>query len=144
MIFQQTLQNKYNISASACEWVSLWHNAEIAFFSAVVELVCYATGFCLQNCRGHNSCLSVLLNFAAASLGPCTADIMAGPAHTYVQYFVPIDGDVEDHPNVFLVRKPQRSITLSDIEASFPLPGSYIFRAKAAFGKTYGGLPVHT
>jgi len=36
--------------------------------------------------------------------------------HTYVQYFVPIDGDAEDHPNVFLVRKPQRSLTLGDIE----------------------------
>lgn len=67
---------------------------------------------------------------------------MATPAHTYVQYFVPIDGDVEDHPNVFLVRKPQRSITLADIEGSFPLPGTYVFRAKAAFGKTHGACAI--
>ena len=57
---------------------------------------------------------------------------------THVCYFVPIDGDVEEQPNVFAVRKPQKLLTLGDIMAAFPLPGSYIFRAKAAYGKTYG------
>lgn len=65
---------------------------------------------------------------------------MAASAVTHVQYFVPLDGDSEEHPNVFLVRKAQRSLTLGDIAQSFPLPGSYIFRAKAPFGKTYGEL----
>jgi len=37
-------------------------------------------------------------------------------AHTYVNYFIPYDGDAEEHPNVFLVRKPQKGLTLSDIQ----------------------------
>ena len=41
---------------------------------------------------------------------------MATPGNTYVQYFVPYDGDVEDHPNVFLVRKPSKGLTLADIQ----------------------------
>jgi len=62
----------------------------------------------------------------------------AAPAHVYVQYFIPYDGDVEEHPNVFLVRKPPRSLTLADVIAAFPLPGTYFFRAKQAYGKTHG------
>ena len=58
-------------------------------------------------------------------------------AVTHVAYFVPLDGDSEEQPNVFAVRKPARALTLGDLTAAFPLPGAYIFRAKAAFGKTY-------
>lgn len=41
---------------------------------------------------------------------------MASAGHTYVQYFVPSDGDAEDHPNVFLVRRPLKAVTLADVQ----------------------------
>ena len=41
---------------------------------------------------------------------------MAQGNNTYVQYFVPYDGDVEEHPNVFLVRKPAKGLTLADVQ----------------------------
>lgn len=59
---------------------------------------------------------------------------------SYVQYFVPSDGDSEDHPNVFVVRKAPKVLTVADIVSSFPLPGEYLFRAKMPFGKTHGAL----
>ncbi len=68
---------------------------------------------------------------------------MAAPAKqdvSYVQYFIPSDGDTEEHPNVFVVRKPARSLILNDVSSSFPLPGEYLFRAKVPFGKTHGAL----
>ena len=58
--------------------------------------------------------------------------------HSYVQYFIPHDGDEEDHPNVFLVKKPLKNLTLSDVQGSFPLPGTYFFRGKQSYGKTHG------
>ncbi len=63
---------------------------------------------------------------------------MANPNATYVQYFIPTDGDSEEHPNVFVLRKPPKAITLGDVAAAFPLPGEYLFRAKSAHGKTHG------
>jgi hypothetical protein len=41
---------------------------------------------------------------------------MASAGHTYVQYFCPYDGDVEEHPNVYLVRRPVKSLTLLDLQ----------------------------
>ena len=57
---------------------------------------------------------------------------------SYVQYFIPSDGDTEEHPNVFVVRVPPRALALRDVSAAFPLPGEYLFRAKIPFGKTHG------
>lgn len=81
-------------------------------------------------------------------------------------YHVPYDGDTEDHPNLFLIKKPVKSITVADVKQvptrtcvcwffprwrhlrlirllaalrqCFPLPGTYFFRAKQTYGKTYG------
>lgn len=41
---------------------------------------------------------------------------MAQPQHTYVQYFIPYDGDTEEHPNVYLVKKAPKSLTLADVQ----------------------------
>ena len=68
---------------------------------------------------------------------------MSNPNISYVQYFIPTDGDSEDHPNVFVVRRPPRGLTLGDVEAAFPLPGKYLFRAKMATGKTHGARLLH-
>jgi hypothetical protein len=57
---------------------------------------------------------------------------------SYVQYFIPSDGDSEEHPNVFVVRKAPKALCLADVAAGFPLPGEYLFRAKIPFGKTHG------
>lgn len=88
---------------------------------------------------------------------------MAQPAHSYVQYFIPYDGDNEEHPNVYLVKKPQKDLRLADLQQvracswplcnahgartdlrrvlqAFPLPGQYFFRVKTSFGKTHGEL----
>lgn len=62
---------------------------------------------------------------------------MADTSYTYVYYFVPQDGDSEEHPNVFLIRKPPRSVTTADITEQFPLPGTYFFRFKQQYGKSY-------
>jgi len=59
---------------------------------------------------------------------------------SYVQYFIPTDGDSEEHPNVFVVRKSPKSLCLGDIVSAFPLPGEYLFRAKYSYGKTHGKL----
>lgn len=60
-------------------------------------------------------------------------------AATYpIAYFIAGDGDTEENPNVFLTRRPLKDLRLGDIQAGFPLPGQYFFRAKATFGKTYG------
>ena len=41
---------------------------------------------------------------------------MSNPGHTYVQYFIPGDGDTDEHPNVFLVKKPMKDLRLGDIQ----------------------------
>ena len=46
---------------------------------------------------------------------------MASSANiTHVRYFVPYDGDTEEHPNVFVVRKPMKGLTLADISSVSP------------------------
>lgn len=35
---------------------------------------------------------------------------------SYVQYFIPGDGDSEEHPNVFLVRKATKDLRLADVQ----------------------------
>ena len=71
----------------------------------------------------------------------CARAIMAqsasAPQHTYVQYFVPGDGDSEEHPNVCLVRRAPGQLRLEDVAAAFPLPGTYFFRAKQPLGKAH-------
>ena len=57
---------------------------------------------------------------------------------TFITYFIPGDGDLEEVPNVFLLRKPLSSVTLAAVTAAFPLPGEYQFRAKSAYGKSHG------
>ena len=61
---------------------------------------------------------------------------MAAPL--YISYTIPLDGDSEEHPNVFMIRKPAKGLTLGDIQQGFPLVGTYFFRAKQQFGKTHG------
>ena len=41
-------------------------------------------------------------------------------SHSYVHYFIPYDGDVEDHPNLFLVKKPVQKVTLGDVLSVSP------------------------
>jgi hypothetical protein len=51
-----------------------------------------------------------------------------------IRYFVPEDGDVEDHPNIFLLPKSQHSgfsPKLREIKENFPMPGAYHFRFKS-------------
>jgi hypothetical protein len=61
---------------------------------------------------------------------------------SYISYFIPADGDSEEHPNVFLIRKPQKEIKTSDVTASFPLPGTYHFRAKQPLAKAHSELVI--
>lgn len=52
---------------------------------------------------------------------------------TTIRYYIPEDGDIEDHPNIFLMSKPAQtgfSPCLRDIKESFPMPGKYHFRFK--------------
>ncbi len=53
---------------------------------------------------------------------------------TIRRYFLPEDGDNEEHPNVFLAPKSSNGYPprLGQIKDSFPLPGSYHFRFKTA------------
>mmetsp|Transcript_16309 Transcript_16309/g.19926 ORF Transcript_16309/g.19926 Transcript_16309/m.19926 type:complete len:301 (+) Transcript_16309:78-980(+) len=53
---------------------------------------------------------------------------------TTIRYFVPEDGDTEDHPNIFLMPKTQNSgfsPRLRDIKEKFPMRGTYHFRFKS-------------
>eukprot|EP01083_Nonionella_stella_P056081 147874_1 len=53
---------------------------------------------------------------------------------TTIRYFIPEDGDTEDHPNIYLMPKPTQSgfsPRLGDIKDSFPVPGNYHFRFKS-------------
>ena len=57
---------------------------------------------------------------------------------SFIQYFIPCDGDSEEHPNVFMIRKAPKQLTLADVTGNFPLPGAYLFRAKTAAGRSHG------
>lgn len=53
---------------------------------------------------------------------------------TTIRYFVPEDGDTEDHPNIFLLPKSQNSgfsPRLHEVKQNFPMPGKYHFRFKS-------------
>lgn len=53
---------------------------------------------------------------------------------TTIRYFVPEDGDTEEHPNIFLMPKSQNSgfsPRLREMKEHFPMPGSYHFRFKS-------------
>ena len=55
-------------------------------------------------------------------------------SQSYLRYFLPEDGDIEDTPNVFLAPKPSRPgypPLLKQVKGSFPLPGRYHFRFKS-------------
>lgn len=72
-----------------------------------------------------------------------------------VNYFVPADGDEEDHCNIFPMRKAAETVTLADVKKvsesrlclavviflvvqNFPIPGKYHFRFKHAYESTFG------
>ncbi len=61
----------------------------------------------------------------------------AAAARTAVLYFVPDDGDEEEHPNVFSIARPAGKVRLGDVKQKFPLPGGYQFRFKRAFKNTF-------
>jgi hypothetical protein len=61
----------------------------------------------------------------------------AAAARTSVLYFVPEDGDEEEHPNVFSIARPAGKVRLGDVKQKFPLPGGYQFRFKRAFKNTF-------
>eukprot|EP00555_Chaetoceros_dichaeta_P010771 CAMPEP_0198264120 /NCGR_PEP_ID=MMETSP1447-20131203/14896_1 /TAXON_ID=420782 /ORGANISM="Chaetoceros dichaeta, Strain CCMP1751" /LENGTH=296 /DNA_ID=CAMNT_0043952969 /DNA_START=103 /DNA_END=993 /DNA_ORIENTATION=+ len=51
-----------------------------------------------------------------------------------IKYFVPEDGDTEEHPNIFMLPKSTQSGSsprLGDVRDNFPMPGKYHFRFKS-------------
>ena len=58
---------------------------------------------------------------------------MASAAITQVYYYLPEDAESGKQFNCFIVRRPSESITLGDIKADFPLPGTYQFRFQYAY-----------
>ena len=73
--------------------------------------------------------------------------------NTTIQYYIPEDGDDLEHPNVVMMKKKASSITLGDIRdvrkwillltmQMFPIPGTYYFRFKRAFKKTWSSCMV--
>uniref|UniRef100_A0A7S2RG08 DIX domain-containing protein n=1 Tax=Mucochytrium quahogii TaxID=96639 RepID=A0A7S2RG08_9STRA len=63
-------------------------------------------------------------------------------SRTAIYYFVPEDGDEEDHPNVFTISRPSSKVRLGDVKKTFPLPGRYHFRFKKAFKNTFVWLDI--
>jgi len=67
----------------------------------------------------------------------------AGSAgRTAVFYYVPEDGDEEDHPNFFTIGRAANKVRLGDVKKAFPLPGGYHFRFKKTFKSTFVWLDV--
>jgi hypothetical protein len=64
------------------------------------------------------------------------------PARVY--YYVPEDGDEEDHPNTFSISSLQQDakVTLGHVKDAFPLPGAYHFRFKTQFKSTFVWMDV--
>lgn len=56
---------------------------------------------------------------------------------TLVYYVIPEDDDDFEHPNVFAVHKGVKQLTIRDVVDAFPLPGTYHFRFKTNFMKTF-------
>lgn len=52
---------------------------------------------------------------------------------TTIRYFIPEDGDSEEHPNIFLLPKSNSGFSprLRDVKDAFPVPGNYLFRFKS-------------
>jgi len=51
-----------------------------------------------------------------------------------IKYYVPEDGDTEEHPNIFMLPKSTQSGSsprLGDVRDNFPMPGKYHFRFKS-------------
>jgi hypothetical protein len=51
-----------------------------------------------------------------------------------IKYFIPEDGDKEEHPNIFMLKKSTQSgfsPRLRDVKDAFPMPGKYHFRFKS-------------
>lgn len=59
-----------------------------------------------------------------------------------VKYFIPEDGDDQDHPNAFRCSSSSPQITLGQIKKSFPIPGVYHFRFLTSIGNTVVWLDV--
>lgn len=51
-------------------------------------------------------------------------------------YFVPEDAESGKQFNVYLVRRPANTITLSQVREDFPLPGDYHFRFEYQYQST--------
>ena len=56
---------------------------------------------------------------------------------TLVYYVIPEDDDDFEHPNVFAIHKGVKQLTIRDVVSAFPLPGTYHFRFKTNFMKTF-------
>ena len=68
---------------------------------------------------------------------------MANANHTYVQYHVPADGDSEEHPNVFLVKRPLKELRLADVQsASGARDGQHRGQHRAGSGHRAGPPPA--
>jgi hypothetical protein len=64
------------------------------------------------------------------------------PARVY--YYIPEDGDDEEHPNAFSIAGVQQDaqVTLAHVKEAFPLPGAYHFRFKTQFKSTFVWMDV--
>lgn len=60
----------------------------------------------------------------------------------FVKYFLPEDGDDQNHPNVFRFDSTSPQITLGQIKKSFPIPGIYHFRFLTSVGSTVVWMDV--
>lgn len=92
-------------------------------FAQITCKACFETYRALFfNTRFHDSKLIILPTYPIIPNNP-----------PQISYFIPEDGDSEDHPNIFLMQKPTQSgfsPRLRDIKESFPMPGTYHFRFK--------------
>jgi len=59
---------------------------------------------------------------------------------TSIFYYLPEDGDEEEHPNMFSVNG--KSLTLRDVREAFPLEGGFHFRFKKQYKGTFVWLDV--
>ncbi|CAM9746605.1 unnamed protein product, partial [Choristocarpus tenellus] len=88
-------------------------------------------------------CLLVSINIISGSFTACPNSGFADPeilafstCALLRRYFIPSDGDDPEHPNVFQLHSSSvanGTVRFSDIQARFPLPGSYHFRFKKKF-----------
>ena len=67
---------------------------------------------------------------------------MADKNFTLVLYYVPEDQDDPDIPNAFGIKKAAEELRLSDVQAHFPLEGTYHFRFKYRHATEYVWLDL--